>query len=93
MHDAQVNSWFTGNWHIMAEAEIILPDGFSKRPDRVMIRDGLTLVIDYKFGERPDPSYHLQVKQYAELLRQMGYPLIEGYLWYVMLGKIEKIAD
>jgi ATP-dependent helicase/nuclease subunit A len=93
MEDEPVNSWFTGNWRILTEVEIILPEGISKRPDRVMIQDGLTLVIDYKFGEKTDASYHLQVKEYVELLRQMGYFRIEGYLWYVMLGKIEKIAD
>jgi ATP-dependent helicase/nuclease subunit A len=91
MKDEQANSWFTGDWRILTEAEIILPEGVSKRPDRVMMRDGLTLVIDYKFGEKPDTAYHHQVKEYVELLRQMGYPRVEGYLWYVMLGKVVRV--
>jgi ATP-dependent helicase/nuclease subunit A len=93
LNDLQVLTWFTKDWHILNEAEIILPDGVIKRPDRVMTKNGITLVIDYKFGEKIDPAHGKQIKQYIGLLQQMGYTCVDGYLWYVMLGKVIMIND
>jgi hypothetical protein len=93
MNDIQVLSWFTGGWHVLTEAEIILPEGISRRPDRVMIKKELAVVIDYKFGEKTDQSYNRQVRQYIGLLKQMGYTRVEGFLWYVMLGKVVEVGE
>ncbi|HLO57665.1 MAG TPA: UvrD-helicase domain-containing protein [Bacteroidales bacterium] len=88
MNDIQVAGWFSGDWHIMNEAEIILPEGKTKRPDRVMIKNNQTLIIDYKFGMKTDAVYETQLREYASLLKSMGYSHIESYIWYVKLGKI-----
>lgn len=88
MNDLQVSTWFAGDWKILTEAEIIVPKGEIKRPDRVMFRDGQTLIIDFKFGLKPDKVYEQQVREYAQLLKDMGYSSVEGYLWYVRLGKV-----
>ena len=37
--------------------------------------------------------YRRQVLEYLALLRQMGYTETEGYLWYVKLGRIEKVEE
>jgi hypothetical protein len=47
-------------------------------------------VVDYKFGEE-HKYYAWQVRRYMKLLRQMGYPGVKGYLWYVKNNKIEEI--
>jgi len=88
LNDIQVMSWFSEDWHTVTEAEIILPGGTIRRPDRVMIREGQALVIDYKFGLRQETAYETQLKSYAGLLRDMGYGKVEAYLWYVMLEKV-----
>jgi ATP-dependent exoDNAse (exonuclease V) beta subunit len=88
MNDIQIAGWFSGDWHVMNEAEIILPAGKTKRPDRVMIKDNQTLIIDYKFGRKIDAVYETQLREYASLLQSMGYRHIESYLWYVKLGKV-----
>jgi ATP-dependent exoDNAse (exonuclease V) beta subunit len=88
MNDIQVSTWFTDEWKILNEAEIILPEGIIKRPDRVMFNDRQTLVIDYKFGNKMESSYESQLREYASLLKNMGYKNVEAYLWYVRLGKI-----
>ncbi|MCF0235472.1 MAG: Dna2/Cas4 domain-containing protein, partial [Bacteroidaceae bacterium] len=49
-----------------------------------------TIIVDYKFG-RTRPDYHDQVRQYADLLRQMGHTNIRGYLWYVTHNEIEEV--
>ncbi|MDR1342557.1 MAG: UvrD-helicase domain-containing protein [Prevotellaceae bacterium] len=99
----QARAWFDGSWRIYAEAEILLPapDKASgkevsgkapvKRPDRVMVRDGLAVVVDYKFGSKTDTSYVRQVEEYVAALRQMGYSSVEGYVWYVSLGEVQKV--
>jgi ATP-dependent exoDNAse (exonuclease V) beta subunit len=88
MNDIQVSTWFSDEWKILNEAEIILPEGIIKRPDRVMFNDRQTLVIDYKFGNKIDASYESQLREYASLLKDMGYKNVEAYLWYVRMGKI-----
>ena len=87
--------WFAGGWErVRNEHEIIIPGGSStRRPDRVIIRGTRAVVVDYKFGGREPERYRRQVLEYLALLRQMGYTETEGYLWYVKLGRIEKVEE
>jgi predicted RecB family nuclease len=61
------------------------------RPDRVIVDGDKATVIDFKFGETEKASYHKQVKSYMEQLSGMGFGRVEGYLWYVMLGRTVKM--
>ena len=76
--------WFDGTYRIFNEASIVTGSGETFRPDRVLIsRDGSrVVVIDYKFGQRRG-AHFTQVRGYMDLLRQMGYPSVEGWLWYL----------
>lgn len=77
-----INSWFSGEWEVKNEASILTPDGHSYRPDRVMIKEGKTLVVDFKFGGEL-PAHTKQVQRYSQLLRNMGYDAVDGFIWYV----------
>ena len=55
-----------------------------------MIKDEQVIVVDFKFG-KPNPEYNKQVQKYMELLHDMGYEQISGYLWYVFDNKLEEI--
>lgn len=81
--------WFDGSYRVMNEATIVDADGEIHRPDRVLVApDGSrVIVIDYKFGQ-PRNAHHTQVRNYVSLLREMGYPAVEGWLWYVPAGEI-----
>jgi ATP-dependent helicase/nuclease subunit A len=81
----EVSDWFSGDWEILNEAAILDPDSGMKRPDRVMIRDGKVVVIDYKTGT-PDPRHDNQVLSYMKLLLAMGYTSVKGYLLYIEPG-------
>ena len=84
--------WFNGSWEgLHCERTIILPDGKSKRPDRVMTRGEEAIVIDYKFGEE-NTSYNKQIANYIDELQKMGYTSVKGYIWYVSAGKIIQIG-
>jgi hypothetical protein len=48
------------------------------------------IVVDFKFG-RPQDQYHQQVREYMELLRDMGYKQIRGFLWYVYSNNLEEV--
>ena len=65
--------WFDGTYLLMNEATVIAPGGDSYRPDRMMFSpDGQkAVVVDYKFGSG-----------YMDLLGQMCYREVEGWLWY-----------
>lgn len=92
--DATAREWFDGAWdRVRNEHEIIVPhDSGTRRPDRVMIRGQRAVVVDYKFGEREPEKYRRQIREYADLLRQIGYTETEGYLWFVKLGNIERVV-
>ncbi len=77
-----IKSWFSGAWEVKNEASILTPDGHNYRPDRVMIMDAQTVVVDFKFGAQL-PAHTKQVQRYSQLLRNMGYSVVEGYIWYV----------
>ena len=56
-----------------------------------MITDGNeTIVVDFKFG-KPHDEHQKQVRQYMELLGNMGYKSVKGYLWYVFPNKIVEV--
>jgi hypothetical protein len=84
--------WFDGTYRVMNEASIVDSKGEIKRPDRVLIApDGSrVIVIDYKFGQ-PLDGYKYQVRAYVRLLKEMGYPSVEGWLWYVSSGEIVRV--
>lgn len=79
--------WFSENYKVVNEATILTPDGSSYRPDRVMINDEETLVVDFKFGA-PSPSHSKQILRYVYLLIEMGYKNVKGFLWYVDIDKL-----
>ena len=88
-----VHEWFSGSWNeVRNESDIVIPGSRSvKRPDRVMIRDGRAVVVDYKFGGHDNPAYRRQIAGYMRLLQSMGYRSVEGYIWYVRSGRIEQV--
>jgi ATP-dependent exoDNAse (exonuclease V) beta subunit len=83
----QVADWFMPGNEVMTEAGILLPSGITRRPDRVIFKDGKTIIIDFKFGEE-NPHYAEQVDQYRNLMIDMGYKNIEAFIWYVDKNKI-----
>ncbi len=83
----QVAEWFLPDNKVLTEAGILLPTGITRRPDRVIFKNGKTTIIDFKFGEE-NPHYAGQVDQYRNLLFDMGYKNVEAYIWYVDKNKI-----
>ena len=92
--DDVVREWFSGDWDdVKSEADIIVGQDV-RRPDRVMIKDGRAVVVDFKFGEVMSKQYLKQVSDYMALLQQMDlYTSVEGYVWYIALGKVVRVQE
>jgi ATP-dependent helicase/nuclease subunit A len=78
----QVADWFSPGNEVLREAGILLPSGNIRRPDRVIFKDGRTIIVDFKFGEE-NSHYAEQVDRYRRLLVDMGYKNIDACIWYV----------
>mgnify|MGYP000520860351 FL=1 len=88
-----VKEWYSGRWELYNECAIIYREKGvlqTRRPDRVMMKDGEVIVVDFKFGKKRK-AYNKQVKEYMDLLSDMGYEHIRGYLWYVFNNELEEI--
>ncbi|MDR0801004.1 UvrD-helicase domain-containing protein [Fluviicola sp.] len=59
------------------------------RPDKLIVSENSTLVIDFKTGERKR-KHEEQVLGYLRVLKEIGMPGIKGYLYYTEgLGLVE----
>ena len=83
--------WYSGNYHVLNEQQVLDPSMNFIRPDRVMIKDNEVVVVDYKFGESIESKYVKQVQRYANSIRNMGYANVRGYLFYVKLHKVVEV--
>ena len=93
LRQPEVADWFSGRYRLYNECTVLtLDEGEVRqnRPDRVMRDDSRTIVVDFKFG-KPKEEHHRQVQAYMQLLARMGFPQVEGYLWYVNSRSIVKI--
>jgi len=90
---AHAGTWFSGEWKVYTEQEILLTNGKTYRPDRVMVRGDETVVLDYKFGAYEDEKYKKQIKRYLRELKKMGYHQAVGYLWYMNQNKVVEVTE
>ncbi|MBR4994527.1 MAG: UvrD-helicase domain-containing protein [Alistipes sp.] len=90
---ADIAEWFSDEWDAIHNEEDIICNAHigTRRPDRVMIRGDRAVVVDYKFGHDKPKGHAKTMSIYMQQLRDMGYSKVEGYLWYLTLGEIEKV--
>ena len=86
-----VRDWFDGSWNVITEQDILTRDGSIRRPDRVMVKSGRVVVVDYKFGELKSAGHLSQVRKYADMLRQMKYEVVSGFIWYVNQNEVLEV--
>jgi ATP-dependent exoDNAse (exonuclease V) beta subunit len=82
---AGVEDWFSDKYKTYSEFSILVEENgevTTKRPDRVLVSDSETIVIDYKFG-KPHAAHEKQMQRYVELLQEMGDENVRGHIWYV----------
>ena len=83
--------WFPSDRRcVMNEVSLMDVGGSEFRPDRVIMKDGIVTIVDYKFGEH-HKKYEHQVARYADLWRRMGYEQVKAFLWYVESGEVVEV--
>ncbi len=75
--------YYTNNYEIYNERDIITSSGQLLRPDRLNINaNNEVIIIDYKTGEHK-PSYKSQLNQYASVVESMDLTTKHKYIVYI----------
>lgn len=78
----ELNDYYSTNYTIYNERDIISKSGAIIRPDRLAIKDNTATIIDYKTG-LPDPKYQQQLETYSDILKEMNFTVDKKILIYV----------
>mgnify|MGYP001954265163 CR=1 FL=1 len=74
VNQKDLKEFFTDQYTIYNERDILTSTGQMIRPDRLAIKDNQATIIDYKTG-LPNPKYEQQLEIYATHLKEMGYQI------------------
>ena len=85
-----VTDLFADFEEVKNERSILLPNGDAYQPDRVVVKQGKTYIVDYKTGEQK-PEHEKQINNYKSLLTQMGNENIGSYLLYIKESELVKV--
>jgi len=86
----EIKPLFSGENKIRNEADLLLPDGSWKRPDRLVIHGKKVQIVEYKTGHKKE-AHKRQIGEYEKALSEMGFEKIEKYLIYTSEEKIVKV--
>ena len=89
MH-SDLTAYYTNNFTIYNEREILTEENEILIPDRIAIQDNQATIIDYKTGNK-EAKHQKQIQNYASILEKMGYTVVKKILVYLQTDKIELI--
>ena len=80
---ADIIPYFTDEWEVKTEKEILMDNGRTYIPDRLLFSKNTNevIVIDYKTGAVQD-KHKVQITEYADALKMMGKTNIKRILIY-----------
>ncbi|MBL1281111.1 MAG: UvrD-helicase domain-containing protein [Fluviicola sp.] len=82
---------FVGKIQVLNEQAFLVDSTTTLRPDKIILKEKETIVIDYKTGI-PNAKDEKQVKGYCDLLKEMKYSNVKGYLFYSGLGELRRVG-
>jgi hypothetical protein len=83
LNDEEIKPFFSNDWEVKTEQEILLDSGDTYIPDRLLIKGDEVKVIDYKTGSTSRMESHKsQVENYSNLLKMMGFRKIYKHIVY-----------
>ncbi len=85
-----ISVYFKKGLKVKNEADILLSNGQTLRPDRLILNDDEVIIIDYKTG-KPIPSHETQLLNYEKALRELDFPNIKKILIYLSSSVSVKI--
>ncbi|MCU0358287.1 MAG: UvrD-helicase domain-containing protein [Cyclobacteriaceae bacterium] len=87
-----IASWFDREWEVRTEVPILQPGGKENRIDRLLTKGSQAVVIDYKTGS-PTHMDQEQVLAYMNILKQMHFAEVSGYVLYVRTGDVVEVKS
>ena len=89
----EIAPFFEPGWEVLNEQGILVPGETNwYRPDRVICKNNEAVVIDFKTGN-PREQDQWQVSQYMDLLREMNYQPVSGYLLYTSKKELKPVTS
>jgi ATP-dependent exoDNAse (exonuclease V) beta subunit len=82
IYHEQLNPYFTEDYEVFTEREILDENKNIFIPDRLMIKGNKAFIIDFKTGKKMD-SYKNQVEGYANVLSEIGYDVQGKFCAYI----------
>jgi ATP-dependent helicase/nuclease subunit A len=90
LQEKPCSEWFSDQWKVLNERDILRAGESKHRPDRVMLKENNAVVIDYKTGEKSDKDIR-QMKGYLADLKKMGFETFKGHIWYLQNNEIVEV--
>lgn len=81
----------TGALHVLSEQAIIVGREHTRRPDKLILRNQDTVIVDFKTGI-PKEKDAQQVLEYALTLKEMDFPKVNGFVYYTQLNELRQIV-
>lgn len=75
---------------IYNETTIISSVDSIKRPDKIVLKENETIIIDFKTGNKNEKDVK-QITEYANLLKQMKLPQVKAFLFYTASEELHEI--
>ena len=88
----KAKDWFSENWEVKTELPLLNSKGILLQPDRVITSGNMAVAIDF-VTEQPKPHHEYRVRQYLQLLNQMHYKQVKGYIFWVGPGEITEVPS
>lgn len=90
LSNSEYNALFEGATEIMDEMSLLVGPTEIIRPDKIIVKDDHTIVIDYKTG-LPKASDNKQLKNYKGALTNMGHTSVKTYLFYLATRQLVEV--
>jgi ATP-dependent exoDNAse (exonuclease V) beta subunit len=76
---------------VLNETPIIVARDSIKRPDKLILKQDKTILIDFKTGAE-NSKYLKQINDYAAALREMNLPNIKAYLYFTNTEILQEVV-
>lgn len=87
-----IEKYFSKDYKIKMECEIMSRNGEILRPDRICISNIETCIIDFKTGAIEDKKYNKQMLNYQQALEDLNYKNIKKILVYTEESKVIELS-
>lgn len=82
---------FINKKEVINEQAILVDALTTLRPDKIILKEDETVIIDYKTGI-PNQKDQKQINSYKVVLEEMGYPQVSCYLFYSSINELRLVS-